>query len=169
MCENERIEMYELPEIVTLEQYGGDILAYIEGVYQIFKNDFCDNRPVFEGKRLGLKKHPYINGKEYTFYHLTHQGSDENDREPDLRRMERIPWPAPMINDSTHEYLKVWRKKHGSKNRIKILHEKEGYIVILEDRGDFMLPWTAYLITYPNRMRRILKEFSEYKGRSRPV
>jgi hypothetical protein len=45
-----------------------------------------------------------------------------------MRRMERIAWPRPMIDDSEHNYLKVWRNvrrcQDGTKNRILILHEK---------------------------------------------
>ncbi len=32
-----------------------------------------------------------------------------------------------------------------------------------EDHTTYILPWTAYLVTYPNRMRRLIKEFETYK------
>lgn len=168
MCKEN--EVFILPDLITLEEYNGDIVKYIEIIYQVFKKDFVDNRPIFQGKRLRLKKHPFINGKEYTFYHFTHKGDDESNREPDLRRMERMPWPAPMINNSTHHYLKVWRNERGSNSRILILHEEENYLVVLEDRKEYILPWTAYYIEYSNKKRRLLKEYDEYiKNRNRPA
>jgi len=124
----------ELPEIIELTDFGGDFSSYYEAVYTIFKVDFVDNKPKYEGKRLRLKVHPYIEGKEYTFYHFTHDGDIETDRIPNLRRMERIGYPKPIINNSGHSDLKVWRNKRGNKERILILHEEEKYIVILEDR-----------------------------------
>ncbi|MNH30689.1 hypothetical protein D3C79_909980 [compost metagenome] len=44
-------------------------------------------------KRLGLKRHPVIQGKEATFWHMISEGNDEAERLPDLRRCERIRWP----------------------------------------------------------------------------
>lgn len=79
-----------LPDLVLLESFEGNWDRYIEAVYQYFKKDFVDSRPLFRKKRMGLKKHPLENGKEATFYHFTSEGNDESDRKPDLRRCERI-------------------------------------------------------------------------------
>ncbi len=161
-------EVFQLPDIVSLSDYHGDFVSYYEAVYQIFVKDFVRNRPVFEGVKLGLKKHPLVGGKEYTFYHLTHDGSDEQNRAPNLLRMERIPWPAPMINQSSHQQLKVWRNNRGKHERILILHELEKFLVVLEDRKDYIIPWTAYLVDYPNQMRKLLEEYKAYKSQNRP-
>jgi hypothetical protein len=160
------MEVFELPEIINLSDYGGNFAKYLEAVYQIFKNDFVDDKPTFRGKKLGLKKFPLVEGKEYTFYHMTHEGNIENERTPDLRRMERIGWPRPMIDGSEHQYLKVWRNtrrgKGGTKNRILILHEHERYLVVLDDRTDYILPWTAYLIQGNTELKKKLKEYEAY-------
>ena len=169
MNQSEHSEIFQLPDIITLEEYNGNFAAYFEGIYQIFVRDFIENRPMFEGIRLKLKSFPYTNGKEYTFYHFTHEGNVEENRVPDLRRMERIPWPAPMINDSGHPYLKVWRNNRGRHERILILHEQERYLIILEDRKDYILPWTAYLVDYPNKLKRLLREYEAYKNQNRPA
>jgi len=152
-----------LPEIIELNDFGGNFHNYYEAVYEIFKNDFVNNKPVYRGKRLALKKHPYIDGKEYTFYHFTHDGKIETDRKPNMRRMERIGFPKPIIDNSTHSDLKVWRNKRKNKERILILHEQEKYLVVLEDRKEYILPWTAYYIEYKNKIRRLLKEYEAYK------
>jgi hypothetical protein len=72
-----------------------------------------------------------------------------------------------MIDDSEHPYLKVWRNtrrgKGGTKDRILILHEKEKYLVVLDDRGNYILPWTAYLIRGRTQMQRHLNEYEKYK------
>lgn len=158
---------FDLPDKIELDEYGGDFSSYLEAVYEIFKNDFVKTKPRYKDKKLRLKKHPLIDGREYTFYHMTHKGNIEKERIPDLRRMERIRWPRPLIDNSTHEYLKVWRNirrgKGGKKERILIFHEKEDYLVILEDRKDYILPWTAYLVEYKNKKQKLLKEYENYK------
>ncbi len=162
-------EHFKLPELVLMEACGGHFPTYISLIYQYFVQDFVETKPVFRGKRLGLKAFPKVDGKECTFYHMTHEGEDESSRTPDIRRMERIRWPRPLIDDSHHPYLKVWRNKRGKEDRVLIFHEEEGYLMVLADRGDYVLPWTAYLVTEHHRRKKLLKEYHEYiKGRSRP-
>jgi len=151
-----------LPSIITLTEYMGNFPKYFEAVYQIFKNDFVDSKPNFQGTKLGLKKYPLVDGKEYTFYHMTHNGDVETSREPDLRRMERISYPKPMINNSTNSSLKVWKNKRKGKDRILIFHEAENYLVVLADRGNYILPWTAYYSEHENWKRKLLSEYEEY-------
>ena len=156
------MEELELPELLLMEDFGGNFIAYNQAVYDVFQKDFIKSRPTFNGTKLRLKKHPYVDGKEYTYYHFTHSGDIEIDRLPDFRRMERIPFPRPMIDNSNHTDLRVWRVKRGSKQRILILSETEQYLVVLEDRGEYILPWTAYYIEYPNKIRRLIKEYEAY-------
>jgi hypothetical protein len=154
--------MVELPEIITLEEFGGVFKSFYEEVYKIFFSDFVRTRPNYRGTRLGLKKHPMIDNKEYTFYHFTHDGDIETERIPNLRRMERISWPNPIINNSENESLKVWRNQRGSKERILIFYEEVDYLVILEDRGSYILPWTCYYIDYRHQKQKLLKEYDDY-------
>jgi hypothetical protein len=151
-----------LPNLIFLEDYQGNFSLYNEAVYAVFKNDFVKNKPVFQNKRLALKAHPLIDSKEYTYYHFTHSGNIETERIPDLRRMERIGFPKPMIDFSNDKNLKVWRNKRGTSERILILHEIERYLVVLEDRKDYILPWTAYLIEDDSRLKRFSAEYQNY-------
>ena len=154
---------FDLPDLITLPEYSGNPTLYLEAVYEIFKKDFVDLKPQFPGKRVGLKKYPLIEGKEYTFYHFTHDGNIESERLPNLRRMERIRWPRPIIEGSEHSYLKVWRNKRDGKDRILIFHENESYLVVLADRGEYVLPWTAYIVKEHNK-RKLLNEYEAYKN-----
>lgn len=155
-------EYFELPELIEMSDFGGNFHAYLEAVYEIFKNDFIRNRPIFRGTRLGLKKYPEFEGKEATFWHMTSEGNDEQNRQPDMRRLERIKWPAFLINHSEHPYLRVWENTRGGKTNILILHIEESYVIILRKGNGYLLPWTAYLIEYPSRLRKFLKEYEEY-------
>ena len=159
---NEVEEYLELPELIELSQFGGNFAQYLEAVYEIFKNEFVLRRPSFRGIRLGLKKHPMYNNKEATFWHMTSEGEDEQNRLPDLRRLERIKWPSFMIDNSEHPYLKIWENTRRNKTNILILHPDENYVVVLRKGSDYLLPWTAYLIELEFRKRKFLKEYEEY-------
>jgi hypothetical protein len=155
----------KLPEIIELSHYRGNFDTYMQAVYDIFVNDFIHTKPVYCGIKLGLKRFPIVDGKEYTFYHMTHSGDIESERIPDLRRMEAVPWPKPMINDSTHPDLRVWqnirRGTGGTKSRILILNESTNYLVVLDRRDTFILPWTAYFVGNKQKTR-LLNEYETY-------
>ena len=161
-------EIMELPDLILLEDFRGNFNEYMNAVYEIFKQDFIDSYPIFRGKRLGLKKHPLVDNKPYTFYHMTHTGDIENERIPDLRRMERIRFPRPMIDNSQHPYLKVWENIRDKKTRILIWHEYEEYLVVLENRKEYILPWTAYMVTQKHSKTKLNSEYDNYiKSRNR--
>ncbi len=152
----------DLPEIIDFNDYG-NWDDYIEELYAVFKRDFIDSIPLFRGIKLGLKKHPEFQGKEATFYHVTHEGQDENDRTPDLRRCERLEWLRLVIENCDAWGLKVWKKVVRSDKRILILLEQDDldYLVILSERNGYLLPWTAYSIRGKKRAKYI-KEYEEY-------
>jgi hypothetical protein len=151
-----------LPPLVLFNNYGSDWNSYLEAVYAWFKRDFIDSTIVFQERRLGLKRHPLTNGKEATFWHMISKGREEKNRIPDFRRCERIRWPKPVIEHDTDIAIKVWRNQRGREERICLWCEQENYLVILDDRGNYILLWTAYLVEEPHRQRKLRKEYEEY-------
>jgi hypothetical protein len=124
--------------------------------------DFVDNKPTFQGRKLGLKRHPVVHEKEATFWHMIQEGSIEEDRIPDLRRCERIRWPKPIIENDADTAVKVWKNKRRREDRVCLWFEQEDYLVILADRGTYILPWTAYLVKQKHRKRKLQKEYEAY-------
>jgi hypothetical protein len=156
-----------LPPLVLLGDYGGDWDAYLNAIYAYFKRDFVDSKPAFEGRRLGLKRHPLTHEKEATFWHMIQEGRIEDERTPDLRRCERIRWPRPIIEHADEPAVKAWRNQRGREERVCLWFEDEDYLVVLADRGGYILPWTAYLVEQPHRKRKLQKEYEDYRrGRS---
>ncbi len=151
-----------LPDLILFNDYGGDWQSYLDAIYDYFKQDFVDSKPVFQGRRLGLKRHPLTHGKEATFWHLIQEGAVEEDRTPDFRRCERIRWPRPIIEHDADNTIKVWTNQRKGEQRICLWFEQESYLVILADRGKYILPWTAYLVEQPHRQRKLQKEYDEY-------
>lgn len=160
------IDRNSLPEKICLEDYGGNYKAYIDAVYEIFEWDFIIRKAVFGSHELKMKYHPAFQNRAYTFYHMTHKGDIETDREPDLRRCECMPWARPTIENAEVWRLKFWRQtRQRSKNRVCIAleTEEETYFVILEVRETYVLLWTAFLSEYRHQTQKKLKEFEEWK------
>ena len=102
---------YNLPALHELNFYGGDFDRYVDALYSLFTRDFIDSKPIFRGSKLRLKYHPELSGKAYTFYHMTHEGNDEENRTPDLRRCERLEWAKILIEKCDNFGLKIWPQK----------------------------------------------------------
>jgi hypothetical protein len=153
---------YWLPPLVLFSDHGGDWNRYLDTLYAWFKQDFIDSTPVFQGRRLGLKRRPIAQGKEATFWHMIQEGEGEEERTPDFRRCERIRWPKPIIERDTDPAIRVWRNLRGREERVCLWLVQENYLVILADRGDYILPWTAYLVEQPHRQRKLQREYEEY-------
>ena len=153
-----------LPPLIRFADYSGSWNDFYENDYQLFKEDFVNNKPVFEGRRLRLKRHPLTeDGKEATFRHMITEGAVEENRKPDITRMERIRWPAPVIEHSEEVVIKIWRnQRRRNETRILLWLENQDYLVILADRGDYILPWTAYCVEREHRKRKLQKEYERY-------
>lgn len=148
-----------LPSLLLFNDYNGNWESYLTAVYSAFKADFVDSKPFFQGRRLGLKRYPEYDGKSATFWHMISEGKEEAERTPDLRRCERIKWPKPIIENDSSADLKIWAEKRGSSNRIHIWCETEGYLVVLDDRKDYILPWTAYFVEYQHERVKMEKRW----------
>jgi hypothetical protein len=151
-----------LPPLVLFSDYGGNWERYVEVLYEYFRQDFIDDTPSFRGARLALKRHPMEQGKEATFWHLISEGSNEEERLPDLRRCERIRWPRPIIEHADESGIKVWENERKSETRICIWFEVIEYLVVLAVRKDYILLWTAFPVTRSHRKRKLQKEYEAY-------
>lgn len=156
-----------LPPLMEFNHYGGVWDSYLTAIYAVFRTDFIFSSPAFRGRRLRLKRHPVIQGKEATFWHLISEGKVEEDRTPDFRRCERIRWPKPVIEHQSEPGLLVWIEPRGSNDgRIHIYLTAERYLVVLADRGSYILPWTAYCIQHENGHQKYLQRHARHTQKS---
>ncbi|MZI94722.1 hypothetical protein F9817_16195 [Vibrio sp. CAIM 722] len=153
-----------LPDLVLFEDYDGQWPPYLDAIYTFFEQDFVRNKPVYQGKRLGLKRYPEYEGKSATFWHMTSTGNEEDERIPDFRRCERIRWPKPVIENDQEPELKIWAEPKGKNQRIHIWYEDEGYLVVLDDRGEYILPWTAFYVEHEHQRTKYIKRWKRYTG-----
>ena len=139
------------PNLLTLADHGGDWEAYIDAVYESYIRDVVRQKPTFKGKPVSFKHVPATDGKGAAFWHAISEanGSErEEDRIPDLRRCERISWPAYMLanvqEDGSVGPVKWWETKRNGRTRVVLWLEEEEYAMVLEERGEYYLFWTTY-------------------------
>ena len=157
-----------VPDCMYFDDYDKDFKMYEEALYEVFKHDFLDSKPMFMGKPVQHRKYPMENGKEEAFYHITcNDYCHVKDRSPDFRRSERIKWCRAFIEKYKCEGYKcedcdgmrVWTEWYRGKLQTCILSEEYRYIVILEERDDFYLLISAYYIEYDRSLRKKIDNY----------
>lgn len=153
-----------LPSLILLEQSNGDWGKYLDTIYSVFRRDFVDSKPNFQGRRVGLKRHPLADGKEATFWHFISTGKGEDQRTPDLRRCERISWPRPIMEAVGNGKIRIWENLRDGEKRIVIALPDFSYVVVVADRGAYVLPWTAYVVVREHQKQKLRREYKAYKS-----
>lgn len=156
------VNTLSFPELIFLQSFEGNFNNYFNAVYEIFDAHFIKAQPRFAGVRVSAPRYPEVDGRSRTFYHITHEGEDEQNREPDIRRMERIRFPRFKIETHPHSELLVWEKQIGSDTRIHILNKDQCYLLVLNKRKDYLLLWTAFWIERKHTLDKKLKEYEAY-------
>lgn len=151
-----------LPPLVLFDSYGGDWTRYLEEIYDLFRLDHVLYSPRFRGAALRLKRHPIIDGKEATFWHLISEGNLEDERVPDFRRCERICWPRQIIEHADDSAISVWENKRGAEKRTLLWLEEEDYLVVLAERAGYNLLWTAYMVPQEHRQAKLRREYEAF-------
>jgi len=150
-----------LPDLILYENYGGNWDDFLNDIYEYYLEDFVRNKPTFMNQELSVKRHPKIRGKEATFWHIVSEGKDESEI-PNIRRCEAIRWPKAIIENYPNSLIKFWKNTRKGEERICLWLESLNYLVILAERRDYILFWTAYCITRKHRREKLQKEYEKY-------
>ena len=152
-----------LPPLVLLENHDGNWEKYLEVIYAFYKQDFVEEKPVYLGRELAVKRHPMVDGKEATFWHIISEGKKESERLPNMRRCERIRWSRPIIEHVDEPKIKIWENQRRGETRILIWFEEKEYLIVLAERKSYLLFWTAYPVTNQHTKRKLQKEYEAFK------
>lgn len=140
----------------TLEQFNGDFKKYDNFLYnEIYLHQLTEGILIFNNKKVSFKKHPIECGKEQTYFHLTTKSTNKgiplSERNPDLRRCERLHWIRPSL-ETDHVNLcgfscfVQYVEPYKNTNRVHLFNEQERYLIILEERKSYYLLITAFYI-----------------------
>lgn len=167
----------KLPEwtgsLITLKDCDGDSKKYIEKLFEIFKKDFIDSRPIFRGKPVLFDK-TLDRGKPSTFVHITTETDQKTkQRILSMRRCERIAWLRKIIENHSDSSVLVWTKIHYSRkrktNRVCLYLECGDYLIILDENKHGFYVITGIYVDYPNQKKRHREEYEKYSKNSNSV
>lgn len=156
-----------LPQELHYADYKGDWEKFLKDVYSIFERDFKKSKSIYEGLRIVFDSR-IENGKEMAFWHLIQKEDYKaEDRVPDLRRCERIPWLKPIIEHTHESFVSLWensrkKPKRQRQTRILLWLEELDYLVILGKRPKEIVLITAYCTDIESQRKKLIKERDEY-------
>ncbi|WP_246814641.1 oxidoreductase [Nissabacter archeti] len=141
-----------MPPLILFE---GDFQKYIDLIYQEFVDSILYSKLTFQGLPVRPRYQPEYNGKELGFWHMTSTGEKEEEREPDIRRCERIKWLRWVIENHTNPAISSWKETRAGVTEVVLWVEQEQYVVVLSERRDYWLLKTAYLATRSGKIRQL--------------
>lgn len=162
-----------LPAALRYSDFDGDYDRFLVAVYEVFERDFKQSKPHYHNRPITYDSR-IEDGKEAAFWHITSSfDSSTGNRELNLRRAERIPWPKPMIENCTDKAISVWRnerirEKGAKQTRILIWLEGLDYLVVLAEMVHVPVLVTAYCTDIESQRRKLRKERDEYYIMQKP-
>lgn len=144
--------------------FSGDWPTYLDRIYQQYHSEIIATPISLWGNSINVRWVPESHGKPFNFWHLISEGSEEDERTPDLDRCARISWIAWVIAscdqnlDCVSWYLSERTTPRGRKVNMVLWAHDHDYVVILEPKkGHAML-----VSAYPLRSRRVEKTQREF-------
>jgi hypothetical protein len=147
-----------LPELFNVNPWSD---RTYELLYEIFHTNFVASKASHNGTPV-LVSQTKEEGKEITFWHITTREDKEcEQRLPDHRRCERLPWLKPMLEDSDKPDVLAWEHTEGDGViKVYVWLKEHDYIAIMKktSKGRLIL-LTAYWIEYGNIKRKLMKKY----------
>ncbi|MFH1900043.1 MAG: hypothetical protein ABIJ83_02100 [Patescibacteria group bacterium] len=161
-----------LPDIISFSDYNSDWNNYLRKLFEIFKNDFIDSRPLYKNKPVLFDNHQ-INNYPACFWHLITEDKVEDcdrvsEKNISLLRCERVCWIRPVIENHSDSIVSVWENKRKRKINTIFFLEDLDYIVILTNVKNRFYLLTAYYINYSHKKEQIINERDQYLKMQKP-
>ena len=132
-------------------------------LYIVFLSDFVKTKPKYQGFEVWC--FPELeDGKIQVFWHLTSRKDKEtNDRLPDLRRAERLPWARPIMEHPQDSEVLAWDYEEGNKDiHSYVWLKNHDYVVVLKKYKDGRRRLiTAYWIEFDHNRKDLLRKYNQ--------
>jgi hypothetical protein len=150
-------------ELPPLEIFSGDWQNYEDRIYAVYQECVIQSNLRFNNLAVRTRITPETKGKHFGFWHMVSEGEVEEEREPDLRRCERIRWVSWVIeNCFKYSEISWWLEKRNNRSEIVIWIEAEQYVVVLSERRDYWLLKTSYLATRSGKIKQLKRNREKY-------
>jgi hypothetical protein len=154
-----------LPKLILFEDHRGRWDLYIESIYNRYLQDFVERKVYFRSTHVFVRFEPSYELKGATFWHIISEGKEESERQPNIRRCERIGWPRAIIENPSsdvkiYETIRSWKGQQ--QKRINFILNDFSYLVVLAINGKRIDLVTAYPIERSHEREKKRREYENY-------
>jgi len=148
---------------------------YVDALYAKFTADFISNAPFFRGKRVGVDNMRAPDGKHARFWHVISEDDGtrrqnrskaaapgDEERNPDPRRCERLPWLRPMIADGPSARVLTWKDSTRGETRWGLSLSDFSFVVVVAERGRWFHLVTAFCVEQPRRREKFRDHYAQF-------
>lgn len=151
-----------LPPLVFLDDFPSE-QEYEDELYRLFCADWIfGDPPTFRGIPIRIRNGTAIDGKDFGFWHLLTGGGNEANGPLLLERCECISWARCLIDHADTPNTRVWREGRPGRGSWLVATPDFSYVVILDERGDYLLLVTAYPEERQRRRDKRRKAYETY-------
>lgn len=154
----------KMPELVVMGNYNNDWNKYLDALYIIYLEDFCNSPFLHKGLPLKTFTQLEYNMKQESFNHVTTKG--DNNRLYNEERCKKLRWIKPILAGDCAECPTFrcfpdldWNKKW---KRFIVWCVGFDFIVIVEQRKDCFFLITAYCLIYKDKKEQLEKKYQKY-------
>ena len=138
-----------LPPMINLD---GSFEEIIERLYEVFRNDFIQNRAKHLGHDVAYNGviNKFSQGKVEGFWHvITRDDSTKTNRLIDYHRAERLPWSKPLMENPYYDEISFFFYDEGD-SRKGIRHyiwlKRYNYVVVLQRKKSHYIWVTSFYV-----------------------
>lgn len=156
-----------LPAPMLLEDYKGDLAAYLSDVYSRFAQDIKRNPLAFRGRTVDFDRSTEPpDHRERGFWHVISEGNEGSSvGEPNLLRCSRVPWIRAILQNEGDSRVTTWLRKVGREDRLHIWLEEFDYIIVLSCSKNKWFLVTAFVTDYEHTRKKHRKHREEFEKR----
>jgi len=151
-----------LPPLITLSAHSGDLIFYMETLYQTFLTDLVMQSNTLFGKPVYVSKKLDVDGRHERFWHIITDPHNPSTSDIKYPRAERVSWIKPMIDNHHRPEVLVYERMKDRELKLHLFIPEQDFIVILVDRGNAYYFVTAFHIPYTYKLEEYRREYKKY-------
>lgn len=148
-----------LPPLLNISPWHANTYDLL---YELFHSNFIANRVYYQKKSVGFSRDKE-DGKEKVFWHVTtREDKNSNQRLPDFRRCERLPWLKAILENAHEPAILSWEDVgDDGTTKVYVWLKDHDYIAIMKrTKKGFLILLTASWLEYEHAKRKLMKKYN---------
>lgn len=151
-----------LPPLIRLGDHSGDMVFYMDTLYQRFFADLVQQNCTLLGKPVYISRKLESDGKHERFWHVITDPHSPRVQDIHHSRAEKIPWIKAVIDNFDRPEVLAYEIKKGRDLKLYLFIPEQQFMLILADIGSEYHFVTAYHVPYTYMLDQYKREYKKH-------